>query len=71
MSRSLSNIGWVVRQDGGRDQRYIMPQVLNVDGSRDMRFGLFEQPKFGSSDVLTEGRSQYYHLTNAHSGPGK
>ncbi len=71
MSRSSSNIGWVRRNDGERDQRYAMPQVLNFDGSRDRRFGLCEQPVFGSSNVLTQGRSQYYNETNAHNGPGK
>ncbi|CAF0804118.1 unnamed protein product [Rotaria sp. Silwood1] len=70
MSRTFSNIGWVTRNDGERDQRYTMPQVLNIDGSRDRRFGLFEQPRFGTSDILTQGRSQYYNGTNAHSGPG-
>jgi hypothetical protein len=71
MSRTLNNVGWVTRNDGERDQRYTMPQVLNGDGSRDRRFGLCEKPIFGSSDILTQGRSQYYDTTNAHSGPGK
>jgi hypothetical protein len=57
MSRSLNNVGWVQRNDGERDQRYAMPQVLNSDGSRDRRFGLCEQPIFGPSNVLTQGRS--------------
>ncbi len=71
MSRSSSNVGWVIRDDGERDQRYVMPQVLNADGSRDRRFGLCQQPTFGSSEVLTHGRSQYYDATNAHRSPGK
>jgi hypothetical protein len=71
MSRSLSDIGWVRRNDGERDLRYAMPQVRNFDGSRDRRFGLYQQPIFGSSNVLTQGRSQYYNGTNAHNGPGK
>jgi len=61
----------VARNDGERDQRYAMPLVLNADGSRDRRFGLLEQPTFGSSNILTQGRSQYYDGTNAHNGPGK
>jgi hypothetical protein len=71
MSRSLSNVGWVTRNDGDRDQRFTMPQVLNADGSRDRRFGLLEQPRFGSSEILTQGRSQYYDPTNAHNSSGK
>ncbi|CAF0796889.1 unnamed protein product [Adineta ricciae] len=47
-----------------------MPQVVNIDGSRDRRFGSFQQPVFGSSDLLTQGRSQYYNDIGAHNGPG-
>ncbi|CAF1474511.1 unnamed protein product [Rotaria sordida] len=50
MSRSLADVGWVTRNDGKRDERYRMPQVLNSDGSRDGRYNLFEQPKFSSSE---------------------
>ena len=70
MSKSLKDVGWVVRNDGERDERYRMPQVLNIGGSRDRRFDLLEQPNFGSSQLLTQGRSQYYHPINAHGGPG-
>ncbi|CAF1264209.1 unnamed protein product [Adineta ricciae] len=71
MARSIRDIGWVLRGDGEHDQRYTMPQVLNIDGSRDRRFGSFQQPVFGSSDLLTQGRSQYYNDIGAHNGPGK
>ena len=64
MSRSMGNIGWVQRQDGERDERYRMPQMLNNDGSRDRRFNLYEQPSFGSSELLARGRSQYYERTS-------
>jgi hypothetical protein len=71
MSRTPKNVGWVTRNDGERDQRYTMPQVVNADGSRDQRFNLFQQPAFGSSEILTRGYSQYYNSTNAPQGPGK
>ena len=32
MFKTLGDIGWVLRQDGERDQRYTMPQVLNLNG---------------------------------------
>ncbi|CAF3496364.1 unnamed protein product [Adineta steineri] len=70
MSRTLKDIGWVVRNDGEPDRRYAMPQVLNYDGSRDRRFDLFQQPTFGPSQLLTQGRSQYYNGIDAHAGPG-
>ncbi|CAF3506450.1 unnamed protein product [Rotaria socialis] len=70
MSRTLRDVGWVTRKDGEPDQRYSMPQVLNVDGSKDKRFGSFETPSFGTSETLTHGRSQYYDQTSAPSGPG-
>lgn len=71
MSKSMKDVGWVKRNDGERDERYRMPQVLNGDGSRDRRFDLLEQPNFGSSQMLTQGRSQYYQPSNAYDGPGK
>ena len=71
MSRTLKDVGWVTRNDGDRDQRYTTPQVLNGDGSRDRRFGLFEQPSFGASQALSHGRSQYYNAIDAPSGPGE
>lgn len=71
MSRTTKDVGWVTRNDGGRDQRYTMPQVLNADGSRDQRFNLFQQPNFRSSEVLSRGYSPYYNSTYAHSGPGR
>ncbi|CAF4223897.1 unnamed protein product, partial [Rotaria sordida] len=55
MSRSLADVGWVTRNDGKRDERYRMPQVLNSDGSRDGRYNLFEQPKFSSSEMNQAG----------------
>ncbi|UJR16739.1 hypothetical protein I4U23_003639 [Adineta vaga] len=70
MARSQRDIGWVLRNDRERDQRYTMPQVLNFDGSRDRRFGLLEQPVFGSSDLLTQGRSRYYNGIDGGYGPG-
>ncbi|CAF3209923.1 unnamed protein product [Rotaria sp. Silwood2] len=70
MSRTSRNVGWVQRNDGERDQRYTMPQVLNADGSRDRRSGLFETPSFGTSEILTQGRSRFYNEINAPHGPG-
>jgi hypothetical protein len=71
VARSQRDIGWVLRNDGEPDQRYVMPQVLNFDGSRDRRFDLFQQPEFGPTQLLREGRSQYYNGINAPHAPGK
>lgn len=61
MSKTEKDVGWVQKKDGSIDKRFTMPQVLNQDKSRDMRFGLNEPPKFGSWNTLTEGNSKYYN----------
>jgi hypothetical protein len=71
MAKSDRNVGWVLRQDGEIDQRYTMPQVTNTDGSRDMRYNLFQPAVFGPSESLTNGHSQYYQPNSAPYNPGR
>ncbi len=71
MAKSKKDVGWVSRQDGETDRRYTMPQVLNTDGSRDMRYNLFQQPVFGPSVPLTTGYSRYYESSNVPNNTGK
>ncbi|CAF1063953.1 unnamed protein product [Didymodactylos carnosus] len=47
-----------------------MPQMLNGDGSRDLRFSRFETPSFGPWQTLTNRHSNYYEGNNAPSASG-
>lgn len=70
-ARKTSNVAWVLRADGQRDQRYTMPQVVRADGGRDQRYSTLQAPQFSAWNPLTQGRSQTYQSQPVQPGvPG-
>ncbi|CAF1375929.1 unnamed protein product [Didymodactylos carnosus] len=71
MAKTCADVDWPTTKDGSKnDDRFTIPQVTNEDGTRDMRYNLFEKPNFCKSEQLTTSGSNEYEATSAPHAPG-
>jgi hypothetical protein len=71
MQKTDKDVDFPTKNDGTRDKRYTVPQVINQDGSPDQRYDKLQKPVFGEPHTLIEGDSKFYNPVEKKEGqPG-